>query len=137
MAAYPDRPTHRCSPSGCTHLVCEACHLPVCGPDDGWPMLDLAPFRFRVNAAVSTGQCLDYAADVSANARDHNAKWHAEWRRRWRANVLLIKAKLEFASGGDTTVEREFLPYMLTKGGVTLADWIESEAGERLLLGAG
>ena len=71
------------------------------------------------------------------NARDHNAKWHGEWRRRWRANVLLIKAKLEFAGGGDTTLEREFLPYMLTAGGTTLAEWIESTEGERLLLGSG
>ena len=72
------------------------------------------------------------------NARDDNAKWNGEWRRRWRANVLLIKAKLEFASGGDTTAEREFMPYLLVPGGGTLADWLESEQGGRkLLLGAG
>lgn len=71
------------------------------------------------------------------NARDHDAKWHAEWRRRWRANVLLIKAKLEFASGGDTSLEREFMPYMLTAGGETLAEFIESEQGSKFLLGAG
>lgn len=36
MAAFADRPTHRCDPRGCVHLICEGCHLPVCGPDDGW-----------------------------------------------------------------------------------------------------
>jgi hypothetical protein len=57
----------------------------------------------------------------------------AEWRRRWRAHVLLIKAKLEFASGGDTTVAREFMPYLLVGGGGTLADWLESGSGQKLL----
>lgn len=57
----------------------------------------------------------------------------AEWRRRWRAHVLLIKAKLEFASGGDTTVGREFMPYLLVAGGGTLSDWLESGAGQKLL----
>lgn len=71
------------------------------------------------------------------NARDENAKWHAEWRRRWRAHVLLIKAKLEFASGGDTTAEREFMPYLLVKGGGTLAQWLESDQAMPLLLGDG
>ena len=40
------------------------------------------------------------------NARDENAKLAGEWRRRWRANVLLLKAKLEFADGETSTVER-------------------------------
>ena len=67
------------------------------------------------------------------NTRDLNAKWNAEWRRRWRAHVLLIKAKLEFASGGDTTAEREFMPYLIVQGGGTLAEWLEAEGGQRLL----
>jgi len=72
------------------------------------------------------------------NARDENAKMEAEWRRRWRAHVLLIKAKLEFASGGDTTAEREFMPYLIVQGGATLSEWLESDQGGRkLLLGAG
>lgn len=57
----------------------------------------------------------------------------AEWRRRWRAHVLLIKAKMEFASGGDTSVEREFMPYLLVGPNLTLADWIDSEKGLKLL----
>lgn len=64
---------------------------------------------------------------------DQVAQMDAEWRRRWRANVLLLKAKLEFIEGGDTTLEREFMPYMLTASGETLGDWIESAAGQKLL----
>lgn len=57
----------------------------------------------------------------------------AEWRRRWRAHVLLIKAKLEFIDSGDTTLEREFMPYMLVAGGATLGEWLESSSGQKLL----
>lgn len=76
-------------------------------------------------------------ASLYPNARDLDAKMAAEWRRRWRAHVLLIKAKLEFASGGDVTVAQEFMPYLLVPGGGTLSEWLESEQGSRLLLGAG
>lgn len=53
---------------------------------------------------------------------DEAAKVEAEWRRRWRANVLLLKAKLEFIDSGDTTLERELLPYRLLKGGRTVEE---------------
>jgi hypothetical protein len=61
----------------------------------------------------------------------------AEWRRRWRAHVLLLKAKLEFVAGGDTTLEREFMPALVAKNGLTLGEMIESKEGQKLLLGAG
>jgi len=51
---------------------------------------------------------------------DWDKKAADEWRRRWRANVLLLKAKLEFADGETSTVERELMPYMLLKDGRTL-----------------
>jgi hypothetical protein len=44
----------------------------------------------------------------------------AEWRRRWRATVLLLKAKLEFADGETSTVERELMAYLVLKDGRTL-----------------
>jgi hypothetical protein len=61
-----------------------------------------------------------------------------EWRRRWRAHVLLIKAKLEFAAGGDTTLEREFMPNLLVEGGRrTLSEWLSDAQGGQMLLGSG
>jgi hypothetical protein len=63
---------------------------------------------------------------------DWQAKAEAEWRRRWRANVLLLKAKLEFIQSGDTTLERELLPYRLTKGGKTV-DELLADGGLPLL----
>ena len=56
---------------------------------------------------------------------DPNAAVAAEWRRRWRAHVLLIKAKLEFIEGGDTTLELEFMPYTVLKSGQTLGELID------------
>lgn len=65
-----------------------------------------------------------------------DAQVAAEWRRRWRAHVLLLKAKLEFVASGNTTLEREFMPALVTASGRTLGDWLESDAGVKLL-GAG
>ena len=69
----------------------------------------------------------------------HNVDWRSkveqEWKRRWRANVLLLKAKLEFATGGDiTTVDRELMAYRVLADGRTLAEALETmpllEAGK-------
>lgn len=60
------------------------------------------------------------------NAYNEQAKLDGEWRRRWRATVLLLKAKLEFADGETSTIERELLPYMLTAGGQTIEEAIAS-----------
>lgn len=68
---------------------------------------------------------------------DEQAKVDAEWRRRWRAHVLLLKAKLEFVAGGDTTLENEFMPALVVKGGKTLAEVIATDKGRQLLLGTG
>ncbi|HET9613733.1 MAG TPA: hypothetical protein VFP22_02880 [Candidatus Limnocylindrales bacterium] len=62
------------------------------------------------------------------NAYDYAAKLDAEWRRRWRANVLLLKAKLEFIEGGDTTLDQELLPYRVLKDGRTLLEAIAAES---------
>lgn len=61
----------------------------------------------------------------------------AEWRRRWRSNVLLLKAKLEFAEGEASTVVRELMPYALPKDGRTLEEAIVSGSGSVPLLETG
>lgn len=70
------------------------------------------------------------------NHRDTDAKLGAEWRRRWRATVLLLKAKLEFADGETTTIERELLPYaLLADGKTTLGAAIEANKVPLLVAG--
>jgi cytochrome c551/c552 len=61
----------------------------------------------------------------------------AEWRRRWRANVLLLKAKLEFAEGEASTVVRELMPYALLRDGRTLEEAIIAGDSSVPLLGTG
>jgi hypothetical protein len=62
----------------------------------------------------------------------NDAQVAAEWRRRWRANVLLLKAKLEFASGDASTVTRELMPYAVLADGRTLEEAVMDD-GIKLL----
>lgn len=56
------------------------------------------------------------------NERRKSESWIAqEERRRWRAQLLLIKAKLEMIATGETTAEREFMADMLMANGKTVA----------------
>lgn len=43
-------------------------------------------------------------------------------RSRWRSLLLVLKAKVESARSGITTLETELLPYALLPGGGTVAD---------------
>ncbi len=72
-------------------------------------------------------------------------RWvESEERRRWRAQLLLIKAKLEMIATGETTVEREFLADMVLPDGGTVSTRIAASLAETYstgmsvpLLGAG
>lgn len=60
--------------------------------------------------------------------RSDNAKeemYRAEVRRKWRSLSLALKAKLVSVEEGITTFEREFLPYMVTSSGQTVAEKME------------
>jgi hypothetical protein len=93
-------------------------------------------FRFSINKPTPEEM---RERDGERYTYPHNIDWKTkatdEWRRRWRAHVLLIKAKLEFIEGGDTTLELEFMPYTVLKSGETLGEWME--AGGVPLLTAG
>lgn len=92
------------------------------GPDGDELLFELNGRRYRFTIAKPT---LPDVRKMYPNAYDHNAKLDGEWRRRWRANVLLIKAKLEFADGETTTVDREFLPYLLVERNRTLGELVD------------
>lgn len=84
-------------------------------------------FRFRITRPTSDEV---RRRDSGEYSYPHNVDWQAkaeqEWRRRWRAHVLLIKAKLEFIEGGDTSIEQEFMPYLVLSDGATLGEFVES-----------
>lgn len=67
--------------------------------------------------------------------------WEQACRQRWRALALVIKAKLEAAEAGITTLEQEFLPALVMPNGQTVAEWAEPQIASgtmpRLLLPAG
>lgn len=88
-------------------------------------------FRLRIVKPTLTEIRRDYP-----NAYDPQAKLDAEWRRRWRANVLLLKAKLEFIDSGDTTLDRELLPYRVLADGRTLEEAIGTGGFKMLAAGS-
>jgi len=81
-------------------------------------------YRFRITRPTVDEVRADFRARGGDWSRvfDPSAKVTAEWRRRWRANVLLLKAKLEFADGEASTVVRELMPYALLTDGRTLEE---------------
>lgn len=74
--------------------------------------------------------------DKAAAARLVTAWREQEERRRWRAQLLLIKAKLEMIATGETTVEREFLADMLTPGGQTVGQRVFAQLAQAYATGA-
>ena len=93
------------------------------GPEGDQIIFELQDRQFRLSIAKPT---LTEIRRMYPNAYDEQAKMDGEHRRRWRANVMLLKAKLEFIDSGDTTIEREMMPYMVTKGGQTIGELIEA-----------
>ncbi len=81
-------------------------------------------YLFRIARPTVDEVRAQYRADGHDWSRvyDPAAKVQAEWRRRWRANVLLLKAKLEFADGEASTVVRELMAYAVLKDGRTLEE---------------
>ena len=51
-------------------------------------------------------------------------------RQQWRALALILKAKLEAAETGITTVEREFLADTLLPSGETFGQWAEDQVAQ-------
>lgn len=82
---------------------------------------------------------------VTRSAEDVKRMQEAEWRRRWRAQVLILKAKLELIASGGSTFEREFLADTLLPNGETVGEAMLPRIAEayttgqmpRLLLGPG
>lgn len=102
---------------------------------------ELGGYQYRFSIARPTVE--EVRADYRAAGRDWSrvqdpaAKVAAEWRRRWRANVLLLKAKLEFAAGEASTVVRELMPYAVLRDGRTLEEAVLAGDSVPLLTAGG
>lgn len=102
------------------------------GPEGDELMFELGGGQFRLKIAKPT---ITEIRSLYPNAYDEGAKLEAEWRRRWRANVLLLKAKLEFIDSGDTTLDKELLPYRVLADGRTLEEAIGTNGFKMLAAG--
>lgn len=114
-------------------------------PEGDELLFELAGHSYRFRIARPTLDEVQSAWDAehpnAARGQRANLDWPgklaAEWRRRWRANVLLLKAKLEFADGETSTVMRELMPYALLRDGRTLEEAITAGDKSVPLLGTG
>lgn len=106
-------------------------------PDGDQLVFELEGGSYRLDIRRPTLQEVrQLYSHLYARQVDWEAKVQAEWRRRWRANVLLLKAKLEFIDSGDTTLERELLPYLVLKSGKTVEQTILDDGLPALTAGA-
>jgi hypothetical protein len=48
-------------------------------------------------------------------------------RQRWRALALVIKAKLEAVEAGISSVEDEFLSFIMLPNGSTVGEWVQPQ----------
>jgi hypothetical protein len=70
--------------------------------------------------------------------RDVAIDIEAEYRRRWRANLMLLKTKLEFFDEENPSdLSRELMPWLLLENGQTLADAVDGGGLPLLMSGAG
>lgn len=53
-----------------------------------------------------------------------------EQRRRWRVLVILLKAKLEAIADEASTIDQEFLYFVVVKGGGTIGEHLEAQLEE-------
>ena len=53
--------------------------------------------------------------------------WQQEVRRRWRSLTAVVKAKLIAIEDGVSTLEQEFLPYMVTANGATVYERLKPQ----------
>jgi hypothetical protein len=81
----------------------------------------------REFALTPTGRIASEGARLDA--------WEQACRQRWRALVLVVKAKLEAAEVGISTLEREFLADTLLPDGRTVADAIVPQIADSYLTG--
>lgn len=54
--------------------------------------------------------------------------WEQECRQRWRALALVVKAKLEAVECGISTIEQEFLAFIVLPNDMSMMDWLKEEA---------
>lgn len=95
-------------------------------------------FSFPLLTVVDAPETINRGAAGGVTARTDAQKqtWlEQKQRTRWRELLLLIKAKLVAVEAGITTVEEEFLPYVVMANNQTVHEWVSPQL--RKIYGAG
>lgn len=62
--------------------------------------------------------------DLRRTPKQAEEAWEQGVRQRWRALALVIKAKLEAIEAGISTLEEEFLAFIVLPAGPTVGQWL-------------
>lgn len=65
---------------------------------------------------------------VQATEAQAEKAWDQECRSRWRALKLVVQAKLEAVECGISTLEQEFLAFIVLPSEMTIGDWMTKHA---------
>lgn len=74
------------------------------------------------------------SAQRCSENQQHNL-WEQEVRQRWRALLLVVKAKLEAVECGISSLEREFMAFIVLPNDQTLGEWVAKNALDAIRAG--
>jgi len=86
----------------------------------GWTVGESAWVGFRLKDLV-----IKFVLPLPKQPDKNVRKWEQEIRSRWRALCLVVKAKLEAVECGISTLEKEFMAFIVVPGSdVTIGDFV-------------
>ena len=91
-------------------------------------MFEMRERRYRIELRYPPET--DFMSPRRTSQASLKAARDAEIRRLWRALLMVIKAKLEAAQSGITTIEDEFLSATVMANNQTVKEWIEPQISE-------
>lgn len=108
--------------------------------EPGWAhvVFEFNRLSIRISVSLPAGSDPKFRYDARKRLRNEagrHAAWQQESRTRWRCLLLAIKAKLEAVETGISTIEREFLPFVVMPDGRTLYDHIQPKLVEHAATG--
>jgi hypothetical protein len=101
-------------------------------------MFQVQGITVRIDVPLrSTDDPAFWLTETGRDRSDASARkaYEQDVRSRWRKLLLAVKAKLEAVESGISTIEKEFLPFMVMPDGQTVADHILPRIDEAVRLG--
>ena len=113
------------------------------GWDRGWAHIGFTISNRTIRVTLPLPDVADKRFQMTPGGRkrrapaDQERAWEQACRSRWRALLLVIKAKLEAAASGISTIEDEFLAWTVLPGGhgQTIGDELRPQIAARIIDG--